>query len=393
MENKKKQYTTLADERMQQTLEQAMQEALQSEEHRERLKTHSSSDEIPIEFVDTTTPMSEDVVFLPEQPTLMETSQESHEPVVVWEQQSSQGHLTEKLEAVEQELRAVREERDSLLKSLQSSEHQHHLLEARISQIENNLRRSEQEQQNTEKERQQLYERLLRLSADFDNLRKRTAREKEEMRMYGHEGVMRDLISILDNFDRALDAMKDAPDSVRSGMDMVYKQFLDTLGQHGVVRFVSKGEPFDYTLHEALTVIESNEVPSNTVLEEFQAGYRFHERLLRPARVAVSKATPPPRPVVQAEEQQDALSDSSDEVEVSVSSGGGGTMASGENIHTENPGDVPGFTEPLITSEGGEQDRATMPEIATLDSERAASLAADLTVEFSEDSSSSAKGR
>ncbi len=170
-------------------------------------------------------------------------------------------------------------------------------LEARIKSLEDDLASAEQElaladnkYEALEAEYNKLHERLLRLSADFDNLRKRSAREKEDLKKYGAEAAMRDLLTVLDNFDLALSALKDAPPSVLEGIEMVYKQFLDILARHGVKRFNSKGEAFDYTRHEAFSLVETDELPPNFVYDEFQAGYTFHDRLLRPARVVVSKA-------------------------------------------------------------------------------------------------------
>ena len=168
-------------------------------------------------------------------------------------------------------------------------------LEQEITRLQKSLDREESARRQEENERKSIYDQYLRLNADFDNFRKRTAREKDELRRYGAEGTLKALLEGFDNFDRALQTMKDADAAIRDGIEMVYRQFLNILTKHGVERFESKGQPFDYTQHEAISIIETNDVPPDTVFEEYQAGYRLHDRLLRPAMVVVSKAGPKPK--------------------------------------------------------------------------------------------------
>lgn len=142
-----------------------------------------------------------------------------------------------------------------------------------------------------EEQRQEIYDSFVRLNADFDNFRKRSHREKEEMRKYGHERVCRDLLEVFDNFERALGTLTDAEDSIRMGIEMVHRQFLDILKRYGVERFEALNQPFDYTRHEAISMLHSDEVSVETVHEVYQPGYTMYERLLRPAMVVVAKPT------------------------------------------------------------------------------------------------------
>lgn len=134
---------------------------------------------------------------------------------------------------------------------------------------------------------------LLRLAADFDNFRKRAARDGEEARKFGIERVARELLNVLDNLDRALEhATKSDP--VVDGVKMVAKQFLDVLSQFGIKPFSAKDQAFDPERHEAISqqVIEGKS--PGTVIAELQRGYMLHDRLLRPARVVIA-AAPAPR--------------------------------------------------------------------------------------------------
>jgi molecular chaperone GrpE len=171
-------------------------------------------------------------------------------------------------------------------------------------------------------ERGESKNRHLRTAADLENFRKRTAREREDMRKYGIDKVVLELLPVIDNLDRALEhAEKSDPgvSSIIDGVRMVYRQFVTALEKHGVSSFDARGEAFDPTRHEAIQQIESAEQPANTVLEQYQKGYFLHDRLIRPALVAVSKkvevsGTPEPEP-----EPAEAADVEADPVEVVVS--------------------------------------------------------------------------
>ena len=143
----------------------------------------------------------------------------------------------------------------------------------------------------TEKEKHDLYDRLLRTTADFDNFRKRVSREKDELIRYGNEKLARELLPVIDNFERALQQAENSTDNkaLREGIEMILKQFIAVLEKFGVKDFTSVGQPFDPNKHEAMVHQESSEHEENSVLSEFQKGYYLHDKLLRPALVAVAK--------------------------------------------------------------------------------------------------------
>ncbi len=147
-------------------------------------------------------------------------------------------------------------------------------------------------------ERDDLKNRLLRTAADLENFRKRTSREKEELRKYGIDRVVLELLPVLDNLERALEHADKAENasSVIDGVKMVQRQFVGALQKHGVQGFESKGTEFDPQKHEAIQQVESEEYPTGTVVEEYQKGYYLHDRLIRPAMVVVARNTAPAKP-------------------------------------------------------------------------------------------------
>jgi molecular chaperone GrpE len=133
-----------------------------------------------------------------------------------------------------------------------------------------------------------LLDRLARLQAEFDNYRKRAAKENADFRDYAVADTARSLLPVIDNLSLALNNSGNAEEFKR-GVELIHKQLQDLLQKLNVQRVPSKGEPFDPRLHEAIEMVESNEVPDNHVLEELAAGYRIKDRLLRPAMVRVAK--------------------------------------------------------------------------------------------------------
>jgi molecular chaperone GrpE len=136
-------------------------------------------------------------------------------------------------------------------------------------------------------ERDVLYDRLARQQAEFENLRKRTEREKQDFREFAVADVLRSMLPILDNFNLAL-RVQGSGDDLRKGVDLIRKQMEDTLTKLGLQPIPAVGEPFDPRLHEAIEVVESSAVEDNHVLEQLQQGYKFKDRLLRPAMVRVA---------------------------------------------------------------------------------------------------------
>ena len=136
-------------------------------------------------------------------------------------------------------------------------------------------------------------ERMLRVAADADNTRKRAIKERDEAIKFGQEGLLRDLLTALDNLERTLnhipeDSQDQAVQGLRQGLNMVLKQFQDTLARYDLTGFSSMGEMFDPARHEALSKKETDEVPPGTILEEMHRGYMLHDRLLRAALVIVA---------------------------------------------------------------------------------------------------------
>lgn len=131
----------------------------------------------------------------------------------------------------------------------------------------------------------------LRTAADFDNFRKRAAREKEDSIRYANTSLLGDLLPLLDNFELGLEAAKSAPgaDAILQGLGMVARQFRDFLAASGVTEIPTEGAEFDPNLMEAVGHENDPEVPEGKVLRQARRGYKLRDRLLRPASVFVSK--------------------------------------------------------------------------------------------------------
>lgn len=140
------------------------------------------------------------------------------------------------------------------------------------------------------------HERMLRAVADLENYKKRALKEKEELQKFGTEKLLKDFLPVVDNFDRALEHARSSGDieSLKKGVEMIRKLFEDTLGKHGVKAFTAKGEPFDPNKHEAMSAVETDELPPNHVYAEVIRGFTLNDRLVRPALVMVTKAKPAP---------------------------------------------------------------------------------------------------
>ena len=137
------------------------------------------------------------------------------------------------------------------------------------------------------------WDRLLRTSADFDNFKKRAAREKQEAIKYANEGLFLKLVPVLDSLDMALAAAQTAgPDtgqSLQAGVSMVFQQLKGALGDAGLEELDAVGKPFDPNFHEALSQRETPDVPEGQVVQQLRKGYKLRDRLLRPASVVVAK--------------------------------------------------------------------------------------------------------
>lgn len=135
------------------------------------------------------------------------------------------------------------------------------------------------------------YDRFLRQAAELENYKKRVAREKTEAIRYANESLLKDLLPVLDNLERALDYAEGGGNGkpLLEGIEMVLKNFVEILGKHGVNPISAVGEPFDPNKHEAIAQVVTQEHKPNTVVEEHHKGYSLLERLLRPAQVSVAR--------------------------------------------------------------------------------------------------------
>jgi molecular chaperone GrpE len=140
-------------------------------------------------------------------------------------------------------------------------------------------------------ENREVKDRYMRTLADFENYRKRADREKSDFYKYALQGVLKELLPVLDNFDRALDHAEQG-DDFHKGVALIYKQLLDTLQKHGVKPIIESGVKFDPNVHEAVMSEEDTTVPAQTVTAILQKGYFLHDRLLRPAMVKVAVGGP-----------------------------------------------------------------------------------------------------
>ena len=143
-------------------------------------------------------------------------------------------------------------------------------------------------------ERDDLKDQWLRGRAEFDNYRKRMIRENDRVRKTAAESILRDLLPVLDNLDRALEHAGAEAGGLAEGVDMILKQLREALGRHGLATIPTVGVPFDPNVHEAVMNMPGADVPPNHVAMELQKGYRLGDFVLRPAKVAVS--TPAPEP-------------------------------------------------------------------------------------------------
>jgi molecular chaperone GrpE len=144
------------------------------------------------------------------------------------------------------------------------------------------------ELQKLKAERDSLLDRLARAQAEFENARRRAAKEQQDFRDFATADAIKSILPVIDSFERALQAKSDAAD-FRSGVELIYKQLQDALAKLGVRPVAAKGEPFDPHFHEAIEMVETTDAADHEVLEELQRGYKFKDRLLRPAMVKVAK--------------------------------------------------------------------------------------------------------
>ncbi len=142
------------------------------------------------------------------------------------------------------------------------------------------------------REAQENYDRMLRVSAEFENYKKRMLREWEDQRKYANENLLRELLPVVDSLERALavEVGGEVESGLRAGIELTLKEMLKVLERFAVRPIEAEGQPFDPNFHQAMMQEETDQMPENTVLREFQRGYTIHDRLLRPSMVIVAKA-------------------------------------------------------------------------------------------------------
>jgi len=150
----------------------------------------------------------------------------------------------------------------------------------------------EEEMETVKQEAKDTYDKYLRVCAEFDNYKKRSTREMNDFRKYANEALLRDMLTVVDNLERAIDSSNNHSEnnfSVVEGVHMTLRGILDLIEKQQVTPIESVDKPFDPQFHQAFQQEESEDHPNNTVLKEFQKGYLLHDRLLRPSMVVVSK--------------------------------------------------------------------------------------------------------
>lgn len=160
-----------------------------------------------------------------------------------------------------------------------------------------------------EQEAKETHDRFLRISAEFENYKKRATREMGDFRKFANESFVKAMLPVVDNLDRAIESSsndKNTNTSVVEGVNMTLGEILKVFEQFGVIPFESLGKTFDPGFHQAVMQEENEDYPDNTVLNELQKGYLIHDRLLRPAMVVVSKKKEKPEnEEVKAEEKKE----------------------------------------------------------------------------------------
>jgi molecular chaperone GrpE len=142
-------------------------------------------------------------------------------------------------------------------------------------------------------EKASLYDKLLRRQAEFENYRKRVERERGELYQHGRDDVLLQFLPVVDNFERALSSLETSEgdaEALRHGVELIHKQFKDALSKFGLEAVEAVGQTFDPHVHEAVTTEVTDKHKENTVIQEFQRGYRIGDRLLRPAKVKVASS-------------------------------------------------------------------------------------------------------
>jgi len=156
---------------------------------------------------------------------------------------------------------------------------------------ENTLKEMEARFEAKEEEAKETYDRLLRVSADFENYKKRSSREMEEFRKYANQALLKEMLSVVDNLELAINSSNDgkkADQTLIDGLNLTLNEILRVFEKFNVKPIEAQGKSFDPAYHEAVLREETDDYPENSVISEFQKGYLIHDRLLRPAMVVVA---------------------------------------------------------------------------------------------------------
>jgi len=142
-------------------------------------------------------------------------------------------------------------------------------------------------------------DKYLRLAAEFENYKRRSQRDLNEAIKFANESILKNLVPVIDNLERAIQCGKDIglDNAVMEGVELTHKSFLETVGKVGLRQISSAGEPFDPSMHQAVAQVESSTLDANMVVDEFQKGYFLHDRIVRPAMVTVSKGPSSSEPI------------------------------------------------------------------------------------------------
>ena len=161
------------------------------------------------------------------------------------------------------------------------------------NQVDDLQEKLEEKLKSKEQEAQEHYDRLLRVSAEFENYKKRASREMEDFRKFSNQSLIKEMLSVVDNLELAINSTighKDIDKGLVDGLEMTHREILKVFEKFKVKPISAKGQPFDPTFHEAVMQEESDDYPDNTVINELQKGYLIHDRLLRPSMVVVAKS-------------------------------------------------------------------------------------------------------
>ncbi|HHW01536.1 MAG TPA: nucleotide exchange factor GrpE [Thermoanaerobacterales bacterium] len=162
-------------------------------------------------------------------------------------------------------------------------------IEADNEDLRQKLETLEKTLEDKQKQIDEYKNRWYRAQADFDNFRKRTQKEIQDIHLYAGEQLIKDILPIVDNFERALNSIEDREGPIYKGVQLIYQQLKNVLEKYDVKEIDAQGKAFDPRFHEAVMQVESQEHENDTVIEVLQKGYLFHTKVIRPSMVKVAK--------------------------------------------------------------------------------------------------------